>query len=728
MQEGIRRIGEIMSPQDLGESFQIDVIGDNSCFYWASLLAYLLPVMHDENQCRQRFIIIFGDVEGYDDLISELHRFNPWKNTSIFNQDIIRARYVERIRLRTVETIESHLEEFVDFFAIEQVNQREVLLQYCRKHRDSTAWAGDLEIRAFSKLAMCNVCLHSSSINYYPHIIDTRHPTIELVHTNFKGNANDEKNHYQFRLKKQQCPQSYLTRSPQQTRNESINPSAENPEKFMDVSQKGDSDSLPPAQLVEKIGTTIIHNNVTVISKDIGVDPFVVAAKVAKMATRFLNDEFLLSQMSLYIPGRCSKRAGEDPGELLDNEIHQFLKLPLTEASVCLVLGEAGIGKTQFSLWLAQKIWHQYLEKKVIPLYVSLAEVVKDQAGRDINHKLLENILATYDFTEAEIEYLREQGRFILILDSYDEIERLKQREVINLFAQNHFERWFAKVVISCRTDHLGHLTPGILPKFFEPIVHDKAYPELLRTVYVSKFRPEDVDTYIDKYIAFRQCKPIQYLNSPDLQAAWLDPKTYKHYINEIKITDLVRHPFVLNVTLDVLSQNAEKLKIQLETHQISKITQTLLIDLYVDEFRSREISKLIGNTGTLPEDCDLMADFDIFDCQFAKLLYANHLTVLNYVQPPSGGLSALFSQDRRSESMRAFDQLCSRRGHWGIAQRGSMVMCHRDNVWMFRHPLLLDHFVAKVENAELLTMMNTIRHPTESPDQQDTHEISKRM
>lgn len=93
-------------------------------------------------------------------------------------------------------------------------------------------------------------------------------------------------------------------------------------------------------------------------------------------------------------------------------------------------------------------LWNEYKRGGIIPLHINLPA---------INHpeeNLICKKLLAIGFNDNQIQEMKQQRRFVIICDGYDEC-----RLITSLFESNQSNRpehWKVKMVISCRSEFLG--------------------------------------------------------------------------------------------------------------------------------------------------------------------------------------------------------------------------------------------------------------------------------
>ncbi|KAF9272300.1 hypothetical protein BGZ68_002536, partial [Mortierella alpina] len=281
---------------------------------------------------------------------------------------------------------------------------------------------------------------------------------------------------------------------------------------------------------------------------------------------------------AVYIPPRAkaSRQAPDsDSFDLMEN-MAAFLK---SDQQVFLVLGESGAGKSTFNRELECALWSSYCSNEdAIPLFIHLPTI--DNPEKDLVAKHLRRS----DFSEPQIRELKNTRRFTLICDGYDECQ-----QIYNLYRSNKLNgdgQWQAKMVISCRSEHLGHdYKDQFQPSADAGTLSGDGSNELQEAVIVP-FSTEQIHDYIDRYVA--NANP---------------PWRAKSYLTALKripnMMDLIRNPFLLTLSLDVLPGFVDVDRIQELSN--ANITRVGLFDRFIEHWLERG-KKRVGDRELSPK------------------------------------------------------------------------------------------------------------------------------
>ncbi|KAG0359016.1 hypothetical protein BGX24_005862 [Mortierella sp. AD032] len=135
-------------------------------------------------------------------------------------------------------------------------------------------------------------------------------------------------------------------------------------------------------------------------------------------------------------------------------------------------------------------LWTNYIEGSTIPLFINLPATHKPE--EDMVTKQLRN----YNFMEDQIHEMKQFRQFILICDGYDESQLVTNLHKTNRLNQQG--QWYAKMVISCRSQFLGLV---YFDRFVpQPMDHDhckSARMDLFQEAVIAPFSKKQVEDYV---------------------------------------------------------------------------------------------------------------------------------------------------------------------------------------------------------------------------------------
>ncbi|KAF9933774.1 hypothetical protein BGZ67_004145 [Mortierella alpina] len=257
---------------------------------------------------------------------------------------------------------------------------------------------------------------------------------------------------------------------------------------------------------------------------------------------------------------------------LMEN-VQMFLK---SDRRVFLLLGDSGAGKSTFNRELEYDLWTCYNSSKdsPIPLFIHLSSIDKPEQDLIAKH------LRRNDFSEPQIRELRSTRCFILICDAYDECQT-----IYNLYTSNQLNadgQWQAKMIIGCRSEHLGQDYRDRFQPTDKTLVDStsssSSSANQLQEAVIAPFSKEQIHDYIYRYVAL--AKP-----------AWR-AKSYLEALDRVpNLMDLIKNPFLLTLSLDVLPKVVDVDKIQ--DLSDAKITRVGLYDRFIEHWLEREKKRL---------------------------------------------------------------------------------------------------------------------------------------
>ncbi|KAF9976162.1 Transducin (beta)-like 1 X-linked receptor 1, partial [Mortierella antarctica] len=275
---------------------------------------------------------------------------------------------------------------------------------------------------------------------------------------------------------------------------------------------------------------------------------------------------------AVYIPPRAkpSQQASNSASFDLMEYARAFLK---RGSQVFLLLGDSGAGKSTFNRELECTLWTTYSSSEdAIPLLIHLPSI--DRPEKDLVAKHLRRC----DFSESQIRELKNNRRFILICDGYDECQ-----QIYNLHTSNNLNsngQWQAKMVISCRSEHLGHDYKDRFQSSTDAATSSGVGSKQLQEAVIIPFSTVQIHDYIHRYVAV-------------VRPPWR-AKSYLTALERVpNLMDLIRNPFLLTLSLDVLPGFVDVDKIQ-DLSDVS-ITRVGLYDRFVEHWLERGKKRVGG-------------------------------------------------------------------------------------------------------------------------------------
>ncbi|KAF9901258.1 WD_REPEATS_REGION domain-containing protein, partial [Linnemannia zychae] len=309
--------------------------------------------------------------------------------------------------------------------------------------------------------------------------------------------------------------------TPQLTEQPSVTPSVDN-------NMLGDIQSISPAALQGEPPLTPSAYAQSIMSEQHAT---AVEYHLNAMMVLRLREE----QQQVYIPplAKAGLLASDDDFFPLMDKVREFLA---SDRQVMLIQGGTGTGKTTFNKHLELALLHSYTPGGGIPLFINLPAIEGPEKD------LITKQLKTYNFTEKQIQELRQHRRFIVICDGYDESQLTKNLHTSNMF--NQPDQWNVKLLISCRSQYLGQDYRNLF------VPQGDGYPnrqalDLFQEAVIAPFSEEQIQSYIDQYVH-------------------LEPRTWtaQDYMEKLStissLMNVVNNPFLLSITLEALPKITE--------------------------------------------------------------------------------------------------------------------------------------------------------------------------
>ncbi|KAG0061543.1 hypothetical protein BGZ89_011372, partial [Linnemannia elongata] len=318
---------------------------------------------------------------------------------------------------------------------------------------------------------------------------------------------------------------------------------------------------------------------------------------------------YTLDQLDLHVPG--SDSANRTVRIRRGGNFREFRALqPLPSASPLL----SNVRNIQYLECKLHKFRLQRLEEAELPIYISPMAKANLQARDDnifpLKEKILEFLasnrqvmlilgdsgagkstfnkhLETNNFSEAQIQELKQYRQFVLICDGYDESQLTINLHTTNLF--NRPGQWNVKMMISCRTQYLGQeYRSRFMPEGSSH--YTRQATDLFQEVVIAPFSREQIEDYVEQYV------PLEPR-----------PWTTKDYMDKLttipNLMDLVKNPFLLSLSLEALPEVTEGQ----QDLSVIKITRVRLYDTFVRHW-------LAVNSRRLQRNVLTREDRDVFD------------------------------------------------------------------------------------------------------------------
>ncbi|KAG9070351.1 hypothetical protein KI688_009688 [Linnemannia hyalina] len=289
----------------------------------------------------------------------------------------------------------------------------------------------------------------------------------------------------------------------------------------------------------------------------------------------------------------------------LEYNLHKHKEFLASEHQVMLILGDSGSGKSTFNRHLEHQLWTDYKQGGPIPLFINLPAI--DRPDQDMIAKQLR----ANNFSDDQIQEMKQHRQLILICDGYDESQQLANLHQTNML--NQPGQWNTKMVISCRTQFLG---PSYIDGF-KPLPTDRYAADskdLFQEAVIAPFSKDQIENYVGLYVQ-NPHTALLFQN----QAMWL-AKEYMDKLTTIpNVKDLVKNPFLLTLALKALPRLVASNNDLSSLH----VTRVGLYDMFVDQWLETNCLRLRMSTLSTEEITAFksLVEDDFIGCEITYLL-----------------------------------------------------------------------------------------------------------
>ncbi|KAG0209786.1 hypothetical protein BGX33_005335 [Mortierella sp. NVP41] len=237
--------------------------------------------------------------------------------------------------------------------------------------------------------------------------------------------------------------------------------------------------------------------------------------------------------LPVYIPpmAKANLQARDDVLFPLMEKVQDFLG---SSREVMLILGDSGAGKSTFNKHLESELLRSYTTGGPIPLFINLPAL--DRPDKE----LMAEQLQAHNFSDAQIQELKQHRQFVVICDGYDESQLKSNLHTTNLL--NRSGQWKVKLIITCRTQYLGQDYRDLfVPQGSQGGGHyNHPAIDLFQEAVIAPFSTDQIELYVERYV------PLE-------PRTWVK-EDYMDKLNTIpNLMDLVKNPFLLTLTLGAL-------------------------------------------------------------------------------------------------------------------------------------------------------------------------------
>ncbi|KAF9943369.1 hypothetical protein BGZ67_000049 [Mortierella alpina] len=287
---------------------------------------------------------------------------------------------------------------------------------------------------------------------------------------------------------------------------------------------------------------------------------------------------------NVYIPplAKASLQASDNDALPLMDKVKDFLR---SDQQVFLVLGDSGAGKSTFNRHVEHELWEGYKHGDPIPLFINLPAI--KQPDQD----LIDKQLRIHNFSDPQIQELKQHRRLILICDGYDETQVKVNLHTANLLNQEGQPD--TRMIISCRSSHLG----SDYRNLFQPQQLDRysgITTNLFTEAVIVPFSSVQIEDYVRQFV--RDSEVHKLIGDRPIWST-------EEYMTNLKaipnMMDLVKNPFLLKLSLMALPK-VVKDAVDLANVKVTRLT---LYDSFINQWL--ESNKLRLETSILSGEAD---------------------------------------------------------------------------------------------------------------------------
>ncbi|OAQ28571.1 WD40 repeat-like protein [Linnemannia elongata AG-77] len=368
------------------------------------------------------------------------------------------------------------------------------------------------------------------------------------------------------------------------------------------------------------------------------------------------------AKLSIYISpmAKANLQAHDNEVFPLMDKLQEFLE---SDRQVMLILGDSGAGKSTFNKHLEHRLWTEYRRGGPIPLFINLPALDRP------NKTLVAEQLREHNFSEEQIQELKQHRQFIVICDGYDESQL-----TVNLHRSNNFNtsgQWKVKLVISCRSQYLGQdyydrFVPSGGSHYNHPSV------DLFQEAVIAPFLKEQIREYVEQYV------PLD-------SRAWRTEDYMDKLMTIPNLMDLVKNPFLLSLALEALPGVIEG-KQDLST---IRITRAQLYDTFVEHWSNVNKRRLQDNTLSMAHrivfnellDMGFVSKSIDYSTRLAKAIFEQQdgNPIVQYVHEKTSWEAQFFSDDAKVRLL-----------------RDSSPLTRTGNLHRFLHHSMLEYFFSR--------------------------------
>ncbi|MBF0605936.1 MAG: metallophosphoesterase [Magnetococcales bacterium] len=370
-------------------------------------------------------------------------------------------------------------------------------------------------------------------------------------------------------------------------------------------------------------------------------------------------------KVPLYIPLKCSHDILIRRGDIdLEDEVDKFFT---AQASVLLILGDSGAGKSTFCAWLFAKLKDAYLKDNdaPMPVFIKLGPLYDSvKAGTFVDEEL-----NRYGFNPPAIKRLKQEKGVVFFLDGYDELGdkiRLFQRDWLNCWVDAK-----VKVIVTCRNQHI--FKNDDFHFFYRGnSLTNRPDREGFRFLYIKPFSEKQVDAYLHEFV---QTLVIE-------EAKWKKTETYKELIlNIYNLLELSSNPLLLNIIVKTMPS-------LIQYNKFNAINRNSIYTEYITEWFEKERERLKNSKRFSIGAFDIYHFFEFAE----KLAFEMFIEGKIQIELPK---KTIFDKKEDNVCL-TYELLTSEDSDYIKFRSGCPIQRVKDNTLTFMHKSYQEYFVAR--------------------------------
>ena len=401
-----------------------------------------------------------------------------------------------------------------------------------------------------------------------------------------------------------------------------------------------------------------------------------------RYCTRRNNDSELNQALAYYVLPECV--LSQNPNDRnalhkdLNSKVMQIIK-DGRKSPIILIQGDSGAGKSLYLNWLEETLWKTVgLPRAVIPIFIELKSFELGDKKLDNSQRNFFELFLTsspLNYTREQVNVLRENFRFIILFDGFDEMRGTP----FNIYQNNHLMDWNVFVIITCRRQYLDGY-----PRYKDWFVYKPG--EYSHELTIASFHRKQIEIYLG-----------HYQENNILPADW-DQTTYLNKLRElIDIDDIGSSPLLLHMVVRAILTLVKRKEEKRATLLPTSITRADIYAIFIQDWFDREthrLQSLKGEAFSLYQNLPPREAFEMFCEDVAWEMFQSTLSEVAY--HASNSRPHRYAKTRSPSETNVWEQFFSDSNPEVIETRaGCPLRCHQ-HVYSFHHKSFLEYFIAK--------------------------------